>query len=46
VRKQKSLAGVFCGISVARFVGFGFIIVAYPALKYWAIFNRPLRGLY
>jgi hypothetical protein len=23
-----------------------FIIIALPALKCWAIFNRPLRGLY
>src|SRR5712692_518051 len=33
--------------SVARFTGFEFhISILYPALKCWAIFTRPLRGLY
>src|SRR5207253_608508 len=32
--------------SVARFTGWLHILVVYPALKCWAIFVRPLRGLF
>ena len=31
--------------SVARFAGLIIILRSYPALKGWAIFKRPLRGL-
>ena len=32
-------------VSIARFAGFGFYLLVYPALKCWAIVVRPLRGL-
>ena len=31
--------------SVARFTGFFLSVARYPALKRWAILDRPLRGL-
>jgi len=32
-------------ISAARFTGSAFILPMIPALKCWATFGRPLRGL-
>ena len=42
--RQKSSEGAH---SVARFTGlWGLLMARFPALKCWAIFVRPLRGLY
>ncbi len=45
--KRTTETSSVCAFPVARFTGFEFhISILYPALKCWAIFTRPLRGLY
>ena len=44
-RTSEADRGGTLNTSVARFTGFGLCLVASPALKCWAIFAGPLRGL-
>ena len=44
-KRTKETAGFEIQMSVARSAGFDQIVNSHPALKCWAIGNRPLRGL-